>query len=87
MGGQRAVSCSWGVVGAAGLLVQTPCVNATQPNHRPNPSCSLRSFRRALEGRESKLGRSHPDTLGSVNNLAVLLQARDQNAEAEPLFR
>ena len=82
-------------------------------------------FRRALEGRESKLGKQHPDsgrralrdfdsfwpftmvkegksmeidgnrvafecfqdTLTTVNNLALLLEAQGSFADAEPLFR
>ena len=31
-------------------------------------------FARALEGREAELGKNHPDTLTSVNNLALLLE-------------
>jgi hypothetical protein len=30
-------------------------------------------YERALEARERVLGKEHPDTLASVNNLAVLL--------------
>ena len=37
--------------------------------------------RRALEGRESQLGAQHPDTLGSVNNLANLLQQQQGKLE------
>lgn len=33
-------------------------------------------FARALEGREAELGQHHPDTLATVNNFAVLLEAR-----------
>ncbi len=33
------------------------------------------------------LGDAHPDTLGSISNLAVLLQAQGKLAEAGPLFR
>ena len=32
-------------------------------------------FARALEGRETELGQHHPDTLATVNNFAVLLEA------------
>lgn len=32
-------------------------------------------FARALEGREAELGQHHPDTLATVNNFAVLLEA------------
>ena len=41
-------------------------------------------YRRALEGRESQLGAQHPDTLGSVNNLANLLQQQGKLEEARP---
>ena len=32
------------------------------------------------------LGKEHPDTLISVNNLAVLYQAQGRYGEAEPLY-
>ena len=40
-----------------------------------------------LCGGKARLGEDHPQTLGSLNNLAMLLQAQGQLAEAEPLFR
>jgi hypothetical protein len=48
---------------------------------------ALPLFRRALEGRERVLGKEHPETLASVNNLAGCLQALGDVAEALPLFR
>ena len=36
---------------------------------------------------KAKLGEDHPDTLLSLNNMALLLQAQGRLAEAEPLFR
>ena len=36
---------------------------------------------------KAKLGEDHPDTLQSLNNMAVLLKAQGRLAEAEPLFR
>jgi nephrocystin-3 len=44
-------------------------------------------FRRAIEGRERVLGKDHPDTLTSVNNLAVLLHYKGDYAAAETLYR
>ncbi|TFH54313.1 MAG: tetratricopeptide repeat protein, partial [Methanothrix sp.] len=44
-------------------------------------------FRRALEGRERVLGKEHPDTLTSVNNLAALLYSKGDYKGAEPLLR
>ena len=44
-------------------------------------------YRRALAGREAALGAEHPDTLMSVNNLAVLLKDMGKYEEAEPLYR
>ena len=44
-------------------------------------------YRRALEARERVLGKEHPDTLISVNNLAGLYQAQGRYGEAEPLYR
>ena len=36
---------------------------------------------------KAKLGEDHPDTLGFLNNLAVVLQAQGHLAEAKPLLR
>ena len=36
---------------------------------------------------KAKLGEDHPDTLNSLNNLALLLFNRGHLAEAEPLYR
>ena len=44
-------------------------------------------FRRALEATERVLGPEHRDTLGSVNNLAALLESKGDSAAAEPLYR
>ena len=44
-------------------------------------------FRRALEGNERVLGKEHPDTLSSLNNLAELLRMKGDYAEAEPIYR
>ena len=43
--------------------------------------------REALSLTERVLGKEHPDTLTSVNNLAVLYQAQGRLAEAEPLYK
>ncbi len=42
---------------------------------------------RALTLAERVLGKEHPDTLTSVNNLAELYQAQGRYGEAEPLYR
>ena len=42
---------------------------------------------RALEARERVLGKEHPDTLTSVNNLAELRRDQGRYAEAETLFK
>ena len=39
-------------------------------------------FARALEGREAELGQHHPDTLATVNNFAVLLEATLETPES-----
>ena len=44
-------------------------------------------YRRALAGYERVMGPEHPDTLTSVNNLAMLLYSTGAYGEAEPLFR
>jgi tetratricopeptide (TPR) repeat protein len=44
-------------------------------------------FRQALEARERLLGRDHPYTLLSANNLALLLNAKGDFVTAEPLYR
>ena len=36
---------------------------------------------------KAKLDEDHPDTLQSLNNMAVLLKAQGRLAEAEPLYR
>ena len=46
-----------------------------------------RSIKRALEARERVLGKEHPDTLGSVNNLAALYHDQGRYGEAEPLYK
>ena len=43
-------------------------------------------YRRALEGQERTLGAEHPDTLVSVNDLAISLQAIGLPKAAEPLY-
>jgi hypothetical protein len=43
-------------------------------------------YKRALAIREKMLGPEHLDTAISVNNLARLLQAQDDQAGARPLF-
>ena len=44
-------------------------------------------YRRALEGRQAKLGADHPDTLSSLFNLALLLAQQGKLGEAEQLYR
>ena len=44
-------------------------------------------LRRVLADCERVLGKEHPDTLTSVNNLAELLQSKGDYTEAEPLYR
>ena len=43
--------------------------------------------RRALDEASSVLGAEHPDTLGSVNDLALLLSEQGAYTAAEPLYR
>ncbi len=43
--------------------------------------------REALSLSERVLGKEHPDTTQSVNNLAFLCQAQGRLAEAEPLYK
>ena len=40
--------------------------------------------RKALTGREAQLGASHPDTLISVNVLALILESQGKLEEARP---
>ena len=42
---------------------------------------------RAMQVREQVLGAEHPDTLASVNNLALLYKSQGRYAEAEPLYQ
>jgi hypothetical protein len=48
---------------------------------------ALPLYRRALESCERVLGPEHPDTLGSLNNLAGCLWALGDAAGALPLYR
>ena len=43
--------------------------------------------RKALDSREEMLGKEHPDTLMSMNNLALLLKGQGKYDEAEPIYR
>ncbi len=51
-----------------------------------NLACTL-YYRETLKMRREILGDQHPDTLTSMNNLASLLQAKGELAEAESLHR
>ena len=44
-------------------------------------------YRRAFEACERTLGAEHPSTLGSVNNMAICLEAMGQLKDAEVLYR
>ena len=50
-------------------------------------SAAVPLYRRALESRERVLGAEHPDTLGSVNNLAYCLETLGDAPAALPLYR
>ena len=54
-----------------------PAVIHPQPTLQAEELC-----RRALAGSEDQLGPVHPDTLGSVRNLAILLEVKGSFAEA-----
>jgi Tetratricopeptide repeat len=43
--------------------------------------------RRALEGSEKALRKEHPDTVTSVNNLAIVLQDQGKYEKAETMNR
>ena len=51
------------------------------------PSACLFPCRRAVEGREAKLGPENVDTLESVCELAALLLGKKELKEAEALYR
>ena len=44
-------------------------------------------YKEALEIRQKVLGREHPDTATSLNNLAELYEAMGDYAKAEPLLK
>jgi hypothetical protein len=46
---------------------------------------AIRMFERTFADREQVLGGTHPDTLGSRNNLAAAYRAAGRLAEAEEL--
>jgi serine/threonine protein kinase/Flp pilus assembly protein TadD len=50
------------------------------------PRLAVEVFRKALDTRKAKLGPDHPDTLTSMNNLAVAYRASGQLAKAVPLY-
>ena len=52
-----------------------------------NYEAAERYVRRNLEADERLLGPEHPNTLSSINNLALLLKSKGDNSEAEPLYR
>jgi len=54
---------------------------------RERPEEAEPLYRRALQGREAKLGCEHPDTLASLCNLVGLLEDRGESKEAEELLR
>ena len=43
--------------------------------------------RETLERYQRLMGRDHPNTLGAMNNLAMLMRAQGKLAEAEPYSR
>ena len=45
------------------------------------------ALREKVAARRETLGDKHPKTLGSINNMALLLQTQGKLAEAEPLYR
>ncbi|KAI9777432.1 MAG: hypothetical protein M1816_004722 [Peltula sp. TS41687] len=51
------------------------------------PKISNTSDERALEGREKALGKKHPHTLTSVNNLTVVMQYQGKYEAAEEMNR
>ena len=68
----------------------------SRPQRRTGLLCSSRQgrygeaeplYREALQGRRETLGPRHPDTLTSLNNLALLYQAQGRYGEAEPLYQ
>ncbi|KAI8617536.1 hypothetical protein BC830DRAFT_1062362 [Chytriomyces sp. MP71] len=42
---------------------------------------------KCVKMREMLLGREHPDTLTSINNLALLYDSQDKYNQAEPLYQ
>ena len=67
-----------------------PCcshAHAIASRHPHIRSCITRVGRRDLASSEEVLGEKHPDTLISVNNLALLLKNKGDYDGAEPLLR
>ena len=46
-----------------------------------------RLYRRALDGREEKLGATHEDTVVAIHNLADVVRMQGRHAAAERLYR
>ncbi len=62
--------------------------------HVASPGCSLshafahfHACSQVLTDRDRVLGKDHPNTLTSLNNLAALLKSKGKPADAEPLYR
>ncbi len=70
-------------------LIEATVRNSVSMAYRSlgRPDEALPHARRALETRRLLLGEDHPDTLASVDEVAVLLQAQGKWDEAEPLYR
>jgi tetratricopeptide (TPR) repeat protein len=56
-------------------------------HEKGNYDVAEKMYREALEGREKMLGKEHPDTLTSVNNLASVLRDQGEYEEAEVMNR
>jgi len=50
-------------------------------------SAAIPLLRRALSIKEKVLGKEHPDTASSLNNLALLLKSKGDYDSAEPLYK
>eukprot|EP00808_Paulinella_micropora_P011372 g70050.t1 len=73
---------------SAGLCKDLKRRSGRAPGHQQGKLAEAEPlYRRDRRGEEKTLGAEHPDTLGSVYNLALLLEKRSKLAEAEALYR
>jgi serine/threonine protein kinase len=78
---------NWGVISPDGRLAACGGWRGAIFFWRLGPELTLAETRTRLESERQKKGSHHADTLAALHDLAALLWAQDELAQAEPLFR